>query len=83
MSKMLFITVQDFKTRYAITTDLEVVINPNTKKWFISTQVGNFKCEVGLSKAEPIKYMYESQATFEEGCFVNVSPASNNVQFSL
>lgn len=77
MSKMMFISVSEFKTRYGISSSIEVVESPSTSKWFVSTQVGNFKCEVGLDTDKVVKYMYSSEEAFEEGCFVNVDNSKN------
>lgn len=70
---MLFISVSQFKAKLNISA-IEVVINPKTQKQFASTSAGNFKVEHNLDASAPIRFMYEDEATFSEGCLVNITP---------
>ena len=76
-SKMIFITVTAFKTRIG-TTELPIVKSPKTGKLFASGPVNNYKVEGTIDLGLPIKYMYESEQAFDEGCLVNVTSSTDN-----
>lgn len=75
---MLFDTVPTFKAKKGI-EKIEIVKNPNTGKLFASTVAGNFKVQGSIDLRKTVKYMYESEALYDEGCLTNVAE-SDNVQ---
>jgi hypothetical protein len=71
---MLFLTISEFKTRTGA-TKVDIIRNPNTSKLFAATDKGqNFKVEANINVADPstIRFMYEDDAKFTEGCICNV-----------
>jgi hypothetical protein len=75
--------LQQFKARINATT-IEVVRNPNatpnddgtsSRKLFVDTPAGMFKCQQSFDKTKPIRFIYESEALFSDGCLCNVKPA--------
>lgn len=83
MDKNQFDFVPEFKSKMSLNEKLQVVDNPNTGKRFVSTSIGNFRCQQTLETEPPavVKYMYKSDDPLEylEGCFVNVKPSTDNV----
>jgi len=72
---MLFITVQEFKTRLNA-AKVDIVRSPKTSKLFASVNGTAFKVEQSLHSKEEIKFMYTDEAAFTDGCFVNVTPTT-------
>lgn len=75
--KKLWLTVHQFKTRLGV-TDFEVKINPNPPhKLFISLADGRcFKVQQDIDSNKPVRFMYNNDAMFSEGCLVNVKDTS-------
>jgi len=74
-SSMIFIDIDTLKARLGV-QKIDIVRNPNTGKLFGSTERGNLKVEQALTAAKTIKFMYESEDKFNEGCLVNTVPAT-------
>lgn len=84
-TNMLFLSVDAFKARINAPT-ITVVRNPNATpnpdgtsscKLFVDTPAGPFRCQQSFDKSLPVKFMYESEALFTQGCLVNVTDSKN------
>ncbi len=78
---MLFISIPELKSRLNTQT-LDIVKSPKTSKLFGNTGSANLRVEQSIDLKKPVKFMYESDDTFNDGCIVNVTE-SNNVVASL
>lgn len=73
---MLFITVEELKTKLGATA-INIVKSPKTNKLFGNTSNGkNLKVEQTLDSTKEVRFMYESDDTFDSGCIVNVKPSN-------
>lgn len=70
-TNIVFVSVQAFKDMLGVST-IEVVKNPNTGKLFLSTSVGNFKCQQDINPSLPMSMLHDKETG--EYCLVN----SNN-----
>ncbi len=78
MLQMLFLTIPEFKTKIGA-SKIEIVKSPKTNKLFAHTSDGtNYKVEQAIDLKQPLRFMYETEDTFSEGCIISV-PESNNV----
>lgn len=82
-TKMLFMSVSDFKLAIKAST-INIVRSPKgEKKLFVDAGNGKYyKCQQAIDITKPIKFMYESTELFNEGCITNVTE-SNNIIGSL
>lgn len=74
-SIMLFMEIPTFKAKVN-TTSIDIVKNPHTGKLFAYCNGKNFKVQQDITSDKPIKFMYASDALFDEGCITNVTPAN-------
>lgn len=77
-TKMLFMSVPEFKA--AIKADvINIVKNPKgEKKLFVDAGNGRyFRCQQAIDLTKPIKFMYESNELFNDGCITNVTDSAN------
>jgi hypothetical protein len=80
MNNMIFISISQFKTVLGLPTDskeVQLVKNPNTGKLFVNTPKGNFKAQQAIDHTKPVRFMYESETLFAEGCLTNVTESNN------
>ena len=73
---MTFISINALKERLNVSL-IQIVRNPNTGKLFAETGKGKFKVQASLDTALPVKFMYDSEETFNEGCITNVKETNN------
>ncbi len=74
---MEFITVAELKTRLGVTSISIIPEVAGRNKRFASCDNGkNLKVQASLSQDKPIRYMYEKEELFTEGCLTNVTPSS-------
>lgn len=73
---MLFISLDQFRVKAGLKDGaaINVVKSNTTEKLFAITDAGTFKVQQNLSKELPIRFMYESEDKFSEGCISNVVP---------
>lgn len=70
---MQFITVAQLKERLGATA-ISLVKSPKTGKLFGCTDNGrNIKCEQSLDTTKEIKYFFQDEDTFDQGCIINVA----------
>lgn len=74
---MFFMTLDAFKQRLGlplVVGNVKIVHNPTTEKVFAQTSLGQcFKAQQNLNVAKPIKFMYETEDLFLEGCIINAT----------
>jgi len=70
---MIFITVQEFKTRTGAET-IDFVESESTGKTFALAGGAAYKSEQVIDGAKPIRFMYSDVEGFTNGCFINVNP---------
>ncbi len=81
MDKMIFITIPELKTKLGV-DKIEIVKSPKTDKLFAHCSAGNYKVEQAIDLKQPLRFMYETEDAFNEGCIISV-PESANVLASL
>ena len=80
---MNFITVENLKARLNVKS-LSLVDNEETGKCFIDA--GNsrsLKVQQDIDVTKPMKFMYGSEDTFDEGCLTNVKPSTITVRHTF
>ena len=72
---MIFLEIPALKNRLGV-SKIDIVRNPNTGKLFGATERGSIKVQQSLDATKAIKFMYESEDKFSEGCIVNTVPTT-------
>lgn len=79
--KMIFMSMDAFKTRIGLPLtpgNVLIVRSPKSGKVFANTSTNlNFKAQHDIDLSQPVKFMYESEELFNEGCITNVTESAN------
>jgi hypothetical protein len=80
MSKVSFLTVEEFKSQVGATS-LSVLKNPKTGKLFMSAGGDTYRVQGDIKQSEEIRVLIPEEG-ISEACLVNVSGGAEE-QFSL
>lgn len=79
--KMIFISMDAFKQRIGLPLtpgNILIVKSPKSQKVFANTSTNlNFKAQHDIDLTQPVKFMYETEELFNEGCITNVTESAN------